>query len=223
MTPLAEPRDDADLSVRERRDAAANRRRLLRAARRVIGRRGADGFSMDAVAAAAGVGKGTLFRRFGDRSGLLRAVITDYLREFEESLLNGPPPLGPGAPAAQRLESFLVAAIHLQHENPAFAMTARMDPQQHAGAVAGPLHAHVRSLLLELDVVEHTDILATMLLEAVSPTSLHALFVLRGESIEDITAAVVPLLRGLVPHDPPSTSAPDAGGAQARDGASARP
>ena len=32
---------------------------------------------MDAVAAAAGVGKGTLFRRFGDRAGLVRAVISD--------------------------------------------------------------------------------------------------------------------------------------------------
>lgn len=183
----------------ERRDAAANRKRILRAARRVIQRKGADGFTMDAVAASAGVGKGTLFRRFGDRAGLLTAVIEDYLREFEHSLQHGPPPLGPGAPAGERLESFLVAAIYLQYENPAFAITSMIAPHQHAGAVAGPLHTHVRSLLLELGVVEHTDILATMLLEAVSPTSLHALLVLRGERVEDIAASVVPLVRGLVP------------------------
>ena len=49
----------------ERGDAARNRALLLDAARRLIGERGADAVSMDDIAAAAGVGKGTLFRRFG--------------------------------------------------------------------------------------------------------------------------------------------------------------
>ena len=41
--------------------------------------------TMDAVAAAAGVGKGTLFRRFGDRAGLARAVISEYETELQDA------------------------------------------------------------------------------------------------------------------------------------------
>ncbi|HEV7854381.1 MAG TPA: helix-turn-helix domain-containing protein, partial [Mycobacterium sp.] len=53
----------------ERGDAARNRTLLLEAARRLIAERGADAVSMDDIAAAAGVGKGTVFRRFGSRAG----------------------------------------------------------------------------------------------------------------------------------------------------------
>jgi AcrR family transcriptional regulator len=85
---------------RERADAAANRCRILDAARLVLAQRGADATSIDAVTAAAGVGKGTVFRRFGDRSGLFRALLDDSLRTFQDDFMLGPPPLGPGAPAA---------------------------------------------------------------------------------------------------------------------------
>ena len=53
---------------------------------------------MDQVAAAAGVGKGTLFRRFGDKSGLAAALLDARERVLQEAVLFGPPPLGPGAP-----------------------------------------------------------------------------------------------------------------------------
>lgn len=49
-------------------DALRNRALLLDAARRLVAERGADAVTMDDVAAAAGVGKGTLFRRFGSRA-----------------------------------------------------------------------------------------------------------------------------------------------------------
>jgi AcrR family transcriptional regulator len=53
---------------------------------------------MDAVAAEAGVGKGTLFRRFGDRAGLAVALLDERERDLQAAVLSGPPPLGPGAP-----------------------------------------------------------------------------------------------------------------------------
>ena len=40
---------------------------------------------MDAVAEAAGVGKGTLYRRFGDRNGLAYAILDEREREFQEA------------------------------------------------------------------------------------------------------------------------------------------
>ncbi|GAT70222.1 tetR family transcriptional regulator [Planomonospora sphaerica] len=96
---------------KERADAARNRLKVLSAAARLFRERGVDGVSMDAVAAEAGVGKGTLFRRFGDKSGLAAALLDERERELQEALLSGPPPLGPGAPAAERLSAFVDAYL----------------------------------------------------------------------------------------------------------------
>lgn len=90
----------------ERADAARNRARILAAAGRLVAERGADGVSMDAIATAAGVGKGTIFRRFGDRVGLMHALIDERERELQEELIRGAPPLGPGAPPVERLVAF---------------------------------------------------------------------------------------------------------------------
>ncbi|WP_286259887.1 hypothetical protein [Streptomyces graminofaciens] len=66
---------------------------------------------MQAVAEAAGVGKGTLFLRSGDRDGLLLALLGDAEAEFHEAYTSGPPPLGPGAPATERLTAFGSALV----------------------------------------------------------------------------------------------------------------
>src|SRR5947209_7176450 len=101
---------------RERADAAANRVRILEAAVRVLAERGAEGTSVDAVAGEAGVGKGTIFRRFRDRSGLFEALMDEHLRVFQEAFMFGPPPLGPGAPAEERLAAFLDGFLDLQND-----------------------------------------------------------------------------------------------------------
>jgi len=92
--------------ARERADAARNRLRILTAAADLVAERGIDGVSMDDVARAACVGAGTLYRRFGDRAGLALALLHEHTREFQDTLIFGPPPLGPGAPAAERLRAF---------------------------------------------------------------------------------------------------------------------
>src|SRR3954470_4588338 len=96
---------------RERADAARNRVAVLDAAARLFAEHGVGAVSMDAVAAAAGVGKGTLFRRFGDKAGLAVALLDERERELQEGILHGPPPLGPGAPAARRLVAFVDAYL----------------------------------------------------------------------------------------------------------------
>jgi AcrR family transcriptional regulator len=53
----------------ERGDAARNRRRLLATAREMLAEQGADKLTMDALAERAGLGKGTVYRRFGTRAG----------------------------------------------------------------------------------------------------------------------------------------------------------
>ncbi|MEV7078981.1 TetR/AcrR family transcriptional regulator [Streptomyces sp. NPDC093516] len=51
------------------------------------------------IAAAAGVGKGTLFRGFGDRTGLIRALHESRLEPLRQAVAGGPRPLGPATPS----------------------------------------------------------------------------------------------------------------------------
>ena len=97
--------------VRERADAARNRIRVLAAAEALFAERGVPAVTMDDVAAKAGVGKGTLYRRFGDKGRLAMALLDERERELQERLLSGPPPLGPGAPAADRVSAFIKAYL----------------------------------------------------------------------------------------------------------------
>jgi AcrR family transcriptional regulator len=90
----------------ERADAARNRVAILEAAERLVAADSAEAVTMDQVACAARVGKGTLFRHFGDRCGLMRALLDERERGFQEDFIRGAPPLGPGAPARERLVAF---------------------------------------------------------------------------------------------------------------------
>lgn len=102
---------DAAAPRSERADAARNRRKILETAARLFDERGVAAVSLDAVAAAAGVGKGTVFRRFGDKSGLAAALLDSRERELQDAILHGPPPLGPGAQPDERIAAFVVAYL----------------------------------------------------------------------------------------------------------------
>src|SRR5882724_4322754 len=86
----------------ERSDAARNRKRVLDAAKKLFDERGVLAVTLDDVVAAAGVGKGTLFRRFGDKAGLAVALLDEQERALQQALASGPPPLGPGAAPGDR-------------------------------------------------------------------------------------------------------------------------
>ena len=96
---------------KERADAARNRAAILDAAARLFAEHGVEAVSMDQVAAAAGVGKGTLFRRFGDKAGLAAALLDARERVLQEGVLSGPAPLGPGASESERLVAFADAYL----------------------------------------------------------------------------------------------------------------
>lgn len=95
----------------ERADAARNRGKILSAAQRLVADGGVEGLSMNDVADAAGVGVGTLYRRFGDRAGLIYALLDEWGRAFQAAFLYGPPPLGPGAAPLERIRAFLHAYV----------------------------------------------------------------------------------------------------------------
>jgi AcrR family transcriptional regulator len=142
----------APTAERERADARRNRERILSAAARLIEAHGIDHVSMDDVAAAAGVGKGTLYRRFGDRGSLLRALIEEPEREFQESVIRGAPPLGPGAEPCDRLHAFGIGLLQLLNSHARYIREAeRMGgPMRFSHPVYQFYRAHVSLLLREI-------------------------------------------------------------------------
>lgn len=102
---------------KERADAARNRRAILDATAALFAEHGASAVTMERVAATAGVGKGTIFHRFGSRAGLLQELVAERAFALREAVVHGPPPLGPGAPAAERLAAYFDAMTDLALDN----------------------------------------------------------------------------------------------------------
>jgi hypothetical protein len=97
------------------------------------------------------------------------------MREFQEGFLRGPPPLGPGAPAGQRLEAFADALIVLLAEDVELVKAADRAAGGGPPGPLGTLALHARHLLSELDPeMPEPDALAIMLLGALAAAVLHA-------------------------------------------------
>jgi AcrR family transcriptional regulator len=152
--------------VPERQDAARNRERILCAARRLFDERGAGCVSMDDVAEAAGVGKGTLFRRFGSRASLAAAVLSERERSFQEAVIRGEPPLGPGAPPAERLLAFGEAMLDTLEAHSELLLAAETGPARYTHPAYAVHRLHVTLLLVEAQPGCDAELLADSLLSA---------------------------------------------------------
>ncbi|MFD6890662.1 TetR/AcrR family transcriptional regulator [Streptomyces sp. NPDC059957] len=111
---MAEPHREP---ARERSDAARNRSRILVVAAELFREQGVDNVSLDVIAARAGVGKGTLYRRFGSKSGLAVALLDAQVGELQDKMLHGAPPLGPGGDAGTRITAFFETYLDLLDTN----------------------------------------------------------------------------------------------------------
>jgi AcrR family transcriptional regulator len=155
---------------RRRADAVRNRALILSTAERLFRERGVDRVSMDCIAEHAGVGKGTLFRRFGDRASLVRSLLEDRESAFQESFIRGEPPLGPGAPPVERLVAFGHALLDMTERHGELLLAA--ESAGGAGArfdhpVNATYRAHLQALVRagapELDAAYTADALQSML------------------------------------------------------------
>lgn len=175
------PIGSAGTEPAERADAARNRQLLLDAAQQLVREQGADGLTMDALAKRAGVGKGTVFRRFGNRTGLMRALLDHSDRKFQGAFMFGPPPLGPGAPALDRLVAFGRARlldIEVEGELHRAAEIGEGN-DRYAGAPYGLLKAHVSLLLRDAGARGELPLLADGLLAVLAaPMVMHQMNVL---------------------------------------------
>lgn len=99
----------------ERSDATRNRRAIVEAARALFEERGVTRVTMEQVARAAGVGKGTLYRRFPNKGFLCQALLDTPTRAFQEETMRllGKPDVGP----LEKLDLFLDRLVWFMEEN----------------------------------------------------------------------------------------------------------
>ncbi|HEX4188063.1 MAG TPA: helix-turn-helix domain-containing protein [Solirubrobacteraceae bacterium] len=183
----------------ERADAARNRERILRAARRLFGERGVSCVSMDEIAEAAGVGKGTLFRRFGSRASLAAAVLSERERAFQEGFIRGEPPLGPGAPPQERLIAFGEALLDTLELHSELLLAAESGAARFAHPAYRVHRLHVMLLLGEADARCDSEVLADTLLSGFSAELFVYLRRGRGLELERLKEGWRELVRRTVP------------------------
>lgn len=202
----------------ERRDATENRVRLLTAARTLFAERDVANVTMAEIALAAGVGKGTLYRRFANKGELCLLLLDENLREHEQEMLALLSRLAEeNASYLARLHAFLVrvAAFTDSHMALLFEVQAvgitpdmeRMDPPyftfQHM-TVSGLLRAaqNAGEVSLDLDL----EMLVDHLLAPLTPPYFRYLRGKRGYTAERIGAFLGQLVRQLARLSPDLTS-----------------
>ena len=104
----------------------------------------------------------------GTRAGIFQALLDDDERDFQEQVLSGPPPLGPGAPPLDRLIAYGRARIDFLIGHREIARSA-LDGRERvpAGSQTPMSREHIRFLLREMSLgAADLDVLATQLTAA---------------------------------------------------------
>jgi AcrR family transcriptional regulator len=170
----------------ERGDAARNRALLLEAARKLIAEHGADGVTTDDIVAAAGVGKGTLFRRFGSRAGLMIVLLDEDEKTEQQAFMFGPPPLGPGAPPLDRLLAYGRDRLKFVQAHHGLLSDANRDPQMRFNAPMMLHHRHIRVLLEDAGTSGDLDAQAFALLTLLDADYVHRQLTERGQTLQTL-------------------------------------
>ena len=187
----------ADEPAPERADAARNRELLLVSAQRLVEHCGVDHVTMDALAQEAGVGKGTIFRHFDSRAGLMAALLNHSETEWQASVISGPPPLGPGAAPMERLHAFGRSRleVNLRHSD-LISAAGRAGARNYAAYSFAA--THMRYLLGELRVSGDIALLATSLLAPLEVPILLQQTRIEGMDIDRIITGWDDLVRRVV-------------------------
>ena len=148
---------------RERADAARNRARVLDAAAWLFAHADGRELTMEQIAAAAGVGKATLYRRYPDVPSIALALLDEHERELQERLLRGAPPLGPGARPADRLAAFYGAMVELLERHGHLALAAETGERRYRSGAYSAWAMHVGGLLAASGLGDHPALVDALL------------------------------------------------------------
>ncbi|MGW1365378.1 TetR/AcrR family transcriptional regulator [Streptomyces chartreusis] len=158
----------------ERADAARNRARVLAAAELLFAERDPGTVTMDEIAKAAGIGRGTLYRRYPDRASIARALLDEHERVLQEKVLRGPPPLGPSeSPRSQpspadRLAAFYQASAEFLEAHGHLLLGAEAGIARYGTGAYAFWRLHVTHLARQAGVHD-PDALADLLLSPLTP------------------------------------------------------
>jgi AcrR family transcriptional regulator len=186
-----------DAPPTERRDAARNREALLAAADCLIAKYGIDCVTMEALAAEAGVGKGTVFRRFESREGLMGALLNRSETAWQASVMSGPAPLGPGAEPWERLLAFGRSRLEATLVHADLIRAAGWSGNRSYAAYSF-VAMHVRYLLTELGVAGDVPMLATALIAPFEIPILDQQVRVEGLDVDRVYRGWVDLARRIV-------------------------
>ncbi|MFS8200014.1 TetR/AcrR family transcriptional regulator [Streptomyces sp. CWNU-52B] len=174
-----------------RADAVRNQEAVLAAADRLFARSASpEHVTMADIAAEAGVGKGTLFRGFKDRTGLIQALFAARLEPVRRAVEDGPRPLGPGTPPALRAPALLDALLcfKLDHRHLSLALEDAGTGSPYGAGHYDWWHGTLRGVLEELPGFDGGDFAAHALLAAVRADLIDHLSVSRSASRERLRA-----------------------------------
>jgi AcrR family transcriptional regulator len=157
----------------ERKDAQRNRERILAAARQLLHERPMAEICMDALAEAAGVGKGTLYRRFKDRSSLCLALLDDATRQLQAATIKGLG-LSKDTAAEERLAAFISALVTFTMDNAPLLAEARAWASDRNAQLMHPAHTWIiyeLSRLLQLcgQGAQEAELLSHWIFTALDP------------------------------------------------------
>lgn len=198
IRPIGEPEEHS-----ERADAAANRARILATAEALFARDGVAATNMADIATAAGVGKGTLYRRFANKGELCLSMMDAQMREFQETMLARLREMTQqGVPFADQLSHFLESLVFFTERHSPLLWEV-----QRAGAVDERVavphfwqHMTVTGLLTtarqygQLTFAVEASLLADILLAPLSATYYRFLREARGFTPEQIADSLQTLV-----------------------------
>jgi AcrR family transcriptional regulator len=110
----------------ERRDAAENRERILATAQSLFSERGVEAVTMQEIARVAGVGQGTLYRRYPHKGALCQALLDESMYAFYHDLATLSTGEDASPSALAQLDAFFTRLIALNEQNSAL-LSAMMD------------------------------------------------------------------------------------------------
>lgn len=182
-----------------RADALKNRELLLKTAQCLFERHGVESVSMSAIAAAAAVGKGTLYRHFANKSDLCLALLDQQQRDLQERtfqhLRQVPDPY-------TNLRWFLREALTFVWQNLPLLLVGASE------ASLAPMHtaAHawwrqtIRGLLARLGVTTHLEYAADALYIMLEAPTVYFQQQMRACTLEMLIEGIYALLSGFLPR-----------------------
>jgi AcrR family transcriptional regulator len=145
-----------------RADATRNRQLILATAEALFKAHGVDNVTMSAIAEAAQVGKGTLYRHFADKAALCIALLDQDMRALQAHVLEamGNPRTSPN----EKLYWFLEEVVRYVEAHLGFLCESVNDPRHISTHQAhGWWRQTIRGLLTQINTAQDLDYLTDLL------------------------------------------------------------